>query len=193
MNSSSSPRDPAFWLHHCYIDYIWSRWQERNNETMPPNMSERLRGNEIQNLRVRNTVHTAAQLDYTYDTGICAYMMNHGSTSERITLEKGKIILVKINSGDYAKIKVYATSKFMATLIIKSYNDFIPEDKTLIFVHKSFNYDVGDLKITTSRITSDISFTKSGSGTDTEYEIKGLNRRKIAEYTGDLSFEELIV
>ncbi len=27
MASTSSPADPVFWLHHCWIDLIWAQWQ----------------------------------------------------------------------------------------------------------------------------------------------------------------------
>ena len=27
----TSPNDPLFWLHHCYIDKLWAEWQEKNN------------------------------------------------------------------------------------------------------------------------------------------------------------------
>jgi len=28
MAEMHSPNDPVFWLHHCYIDYIWAQWQK---------------------------------------------------------------------------------------------------------------------------------------------------------------------
>lgn len=30
MLGGSSPNDPVFWLHHCYIDKLWSDWQQSN-------------------------------------------------------------------------------------------------------------------------------------------------------------------
>jgi tyrosinase len=27
MASTTSPGDPVFWLHHCWIDLLWARWQ----------------------------------------------------------------------------------------------------------------------------------------------------------------------
>ncbi|MEV3989078.1 tyrosinase family protein [Streptomyces sp. NPDC049837] len=30
MTGGSSPNDPVFWLHHTFIDLLWSRWQERH-------------------------------------------------------------------------------------------------------------------------------------------------------------------
>ncbi|GGJ95657.1 tyrosinase [Pilimelia anulata] len=29
MGSGVSPNDPLFWLHHCFLDRVWSQWQER--------------------------------------------------------------------------------------------------------------------------------------------------------------------
>ena len=28
----SSPNDPAFWLHHAFVDLLWSEWQESGHE-----------------------------------------------------------------------------------------------------------------------------------------------------------------
>jgi tyrosinase len=30
MLGSASPNDPAFWLHHCFIDKLWADWQRSN-------------------------------------------------------------------------------------------------------------------------------------------------------------------
>jgi tyrosinase len=30
MTSGVSPNDPVFWLHHCFIDKLWSDWQKTN-------------------------------------------------------------------------------------------------------------------------------------------------------------------
>lgn len=30
MTGGTSPNDPVFWLHHAFIDLVWSRWQERH-------------------------------------------------------------------------------------------------------------------------------------------------------------------
>ncbi|MFF2040754.1 tyrosinase family protein [Kitasatospora sp. NPDC058170] len=74
MTTGMSPNDPVFWLHHCFIDKLWSEWQRLHpsagylpaagtanvvdlNETMKP----------------WNNVTPADMLDhsarYTYDTG----------------------------------------------------------------------------------------------------------------------------
>ncbi|GLF99610.1 tyrosinase family protein [Streptomyces yaizuensis] len=29
MNFDVSPNDPVFWLHHCFVDKLWSDWQKR--------------------------------------------------------------------------------------------------------------------------------------------------------------------
>jgi tyrosinase len=42
MNSSSSPADPLFWLHHANIDRLWARWQKAHPRARPKNASERL-------------------------------------------------------------------------------------------------------------------------------------------------------
>lgn len=30
MGTGMSPNDPAFWLHHCFIDKLWAEWQSRH-------------------------------------------------------------------------------------------------------------------------------------------------------------------
>lgn len=49
MASEASPQDPIFWLHHSYIDKIWSEWQAANPGKNPDNLDEQLeRGPIIQ-------------------------------------------------------------------------------------------------------------------------------------------------
>src|SRR5262249_15682315 len=38
MNSSSSPADPLFWLHHANIDRLWSIWQAKPGNGTPANL-----------------------------------------------------------------------------------------------------------------------------------------------------------
>ncbi|MGF6200211.1 tyrosinase family protein [Pseudomonas laurylsulfatiphila] len=35
MTTASSPNDPMFFLHHCYLDLLWERWR-RQHPTTPP-------------------------------------------------------------------------------------------------------------------------------------------------------------
>lgn len=42
MGPSTSPNDPAFFLHHCNVDRIWARWQELRLETNPSYASDYL-------------------------------------------------------------------------------------------------------------------------------------------------------
>jgi tyrosinase len=30
MLGAASVNDPAFWLHHAYVDLLWTRWQRRH-------------------------------------------------------------------------------------------------------------------------------------------------------------------
>lgn len=34
MNSMSSPKDVAFWLHHAAVDRVWAKWQEKNPDEL---------------------------------------------------------------------------------------------------------------------------------------------------------------
>ena len=42
MGASSSPNDPAFFLHHCNVDRIWALWQSRYANTGYPSATENL-------------------------------------------------------------------------------------------------------------------------------------------------------
>ena len=37
MDDASSPNDPVFFLHHCYLDLLWERWKI-HHPTLPPYM-----------------------------------------------------------------------------------------------------------------------------------------------------------
>ncbi|WP_434447280.1 tyrosinase MelC2 [Lentzea sp. E54] len=32
MATGASPNDPVFWLHHCFIDLLWARWQAEHGD-----------------------------------------------------------------------------------------------------------------------------------------------------------------
>ncbi|RSS83299.1 tyrosinase family protein [Streptomyces sp. WAC06614] len=32
MTGGAAPNDPAFWLHHAFVDLLWDRWQQRHPE-----------------------------------------------------------------------------------------------------------------------------------------------------------------
>lgn len=35
MATASSPNDPLFFLHHCYLDLLWERWRQQHSATAP--------------------------------------------------------------------------------------------------------------------------------------------------------------
>ena len=35
-NATSSANDPVFWLHHCFVDCLWARWQTNHNPDYLP-------------------------------------------------------------------------------------------------------------------------------------------------------------
>ncbi len=35
MADATSPNDPVFFLHHCYIDYLWEKWKTQHPTTAP--------------------------------------------------------------------------------------------------------------------------------------------------------------
>ena len=69
MNSSSSPADPIFWLHHANVDRLWAVWQAGPNGANPPNPNEVLRPSSGFAIRfgVRvSAVRDIAALNYSY-------------------------------------------------------------------------------------------------------------------------------
>ncbi|MDH6123197.1 tyrosinase family protein [Kitasatospora sp. GP82] len=74
MATGMSPNDPAFWLHHCFIDKLWAEWQSRH-----PGQGYLPTGNTPDvvdlndTMKPWNNVTPADLLDhtkfYTYDTG----------------------------------------------------------------------------------------------------------------------------
>ncbi|MFD5418345.1 tyrosinase family protein [Streptomyces sp. NPDC127069] len=52
MTGATSPNDPAFWLHHAFVDLIWDRWQQRHPGSgylpaAPPELGDLQRGRVI--------------------------------------------------------------------------------------------------------------------------------------------------
>ena len=35
MADATSPNDPVFFLHHCYIDLLWERWKQQHPSSPP--------------------------------------------------------------------------------------------------------------------------------------------------------------
>lgn len=78
MALSSSPNDPAFFLHHCNVDRIWAAWQERHPDSeYAPDMSasDRLQFHRIDDALYSIYEDTATPRDmvdyqryYEYDT-----------------------------------------------------------------------------------------------------------------------------
>lgn len=79
MTEASSPNDPIFFLHHCYLDLLWERWRQQHRNALPFMSSSGDAGlNEVlvfhpvnepapwaRAYAVRDTLDTQA-LDYTY-------------------------------------------------------------------------------------------------------------------------------
>jgi tyrosinase len=67
MSSSRSPADPIFWLHHAFIDKLWSDWQAANAGVAfdPPNTAEVLQAPPIMTRSVGQILRTTS-LGYVY-------------------------------------------------------------------------------------------------------------------------------
>ena len=66
MNSSSSPADPIFFLHHANIDRIWAEWQENNPRSNPTNKNEILMRPPIECVKVSSLLRISS-LGYSYN------------------------------------------------------------------------------------------------------------------------------
>jgi hypothetical protein len=66
MNSSSSPADPIFFLHHANLDRIWAEWQQKNPRSNPTNRNEILQRRPIMGVRV-SSVLKVSSLGYSYE------------------------------------------------------------------------------------------------------------------------------
>ncbi|MER5867218.1 tyrosinase family protein [Kitasatospora sp. NPDC002040] len=74
MSTGMSPNDPVFWLHHCFIDKLWSEWQKRHpSATYLPTAGTANVVDLNETMKPWNDVTPADLLDhsaqYTYDTG----------------------------------------------------------------------------------------------------------------------------
>lgn len=59
MAEMHSPNDPVFWLHHTYIDYVWSKWQKKNGKVKFAGKDENGQSATLKN--------TALGLNLTYE------------------------------------------------------------------------------------------------------------------------------
>ncbi|TMD51048.1 MAG: tyrosinase family protein [Chloroflexi bacterium] len=65
MDTSASPSDPAFFLHHANIDRLWEQWQQAHPQGAPTNSSEKLQRAPIEGAKVSAQL-AISQLGYAY-------------------------------------------------------------------------------------------------------------------------------
>jgi tyrosinase len=65
MSTSTSPKDPIFWLHHAFIDKLWADWEVAHQGVNPPNTAETLQPAPIMTRTVNQVLSTQA-LGYVY-------------------------------------------------------------------------------------------------------------------------------
>jgi len=65
MSTSTSPKDPIFWLHHAFIDKLWADWEVAHPGVNPPNTAETLQPAPIMTRTVNQVLSTQA-LGYVY-------------------------------------------------------------------------------------------------------------------------------
>lgn len=66
MEPITSPNDPIFFLHHCFVDKLWADWQARhpNAEQFPPNSSNALDGHRLGTDMPPWNIDPGAVIDY---------------------------------------------------------------------------------------------------------------------------------
>jgi len=65
MDTSASPSDPVFFLHHANIDRLWYQWQQAHPGIAPLNPNEKLQRAPIEGVKVSAQVSNV-QLGYSY-------------------------------------------------------------------------------------------------------------------------------
>ena len=65
MRSSTSPKDPVFWLHHAFIDKLWADWEVAHPGANPPNPAETLQPAPVMTRTVGQVLSTQS-LGYVY-------------------------------------------------------------------------------------------------------------------------------
>jgi tyrosinase len=68
MQTSSSPADPLFWLHHAFVDKIWADWQKTHTSATqkPSNLTETMQPPPIITRKVSEVLKTNS-LGYFYE------------------------------------------------------------------------------------------------------------------------------
>lgn len=65
MGLSTSPAEPLFWLHHGFIDKLWTDWEILHTGVNPSNMTTTLQPTPIMTRKVSDVIDTKA-LGYIY-------------------------------------------------------------------------------------------------------------------------------
>ena len=67
MGTERSPADPLFWLHHAFVDKLWTHWQNQHSGTpfQPPNVGDTLKPAPIITHPISGLLDITA-LGYTY-------------------------------------------------------------------------------------------------------------------------------
>jgi hypothetical protein len=76
----TSPNDPVFFLHHCFIDKLWADWQERHPDqsylpqsggTLGQNINDMMEATVSGQVAIKDTLDIRT-LHYQYDTSVQA-------------------------------------------------------------------------------------------------------------------------
>jgi tyrosinase-like protein len=159
-------RDPVFWLHHNYIDRIWSNWIEehwsetpgQNGQTdyLPANRNDLLPEeyqDDTQFSRDTNSMLFTPSMGYVFGAGIYRNLERKGTSAFNKTIKAGMIISVEANNYQ-AKILVNSINGLKINLKVRVYQNWIPIkdfDKT---ISRSHHWDI-------SQSESDRLYTRS--------------------------------
>lgn len=54
MGDATSPNDPVFFLHHCYIDLLWEKWRKQHPTSAPYLPASDTQGYDLESILVFN-------------------------------------------------------------------------------------------------------------------------------------------
>lgn len=146
---NNSPLDVLFWLHHAFIDKLWSDWQQKNpglNLSAPephhPNHAPlpifTYTGDQVMDRLF---------LKYTYDNNILGYLKKNGTNSwiPYSQTPVNSVIVCKTSLG-YAKFQIISNVSNTLTIKWVRYNNsgtIASQGTNSIAANKSFDFDKG--------------------------------------------------
>lgn len=197
-NPARASRDPAFWLHHAYIDKIWSEWTEiywssqptGESDYRPPNHDGKLLGDsETLNTKNIDKLLFSVDSDYVYTGGIFNNLHRKGSEAQFVELSQGDILTFESDTAQ-GKILVRSVNEDQAVLDVRVYKGWRPVRDYTMSVKSTDNYNLYKGGKVAESI-ADVYFIRKVSTSGYTYRMSTRNGCQIAEYGGGETFSRL--